>query len=440
MVNDVKELEVNNNTPKITLAIKAYFLFSKINGHLYRHLINKRRAKGKEHATRYIERFGIYSTQRPAGKLIWFNAVSVGEALALRPLIDQLIATDKSLHILVTTVTVTSAEVLEKTLPKRATHLFSPVDTESATRKFLEHWKPNLAIWCESEIWPRIIHETSAAGIPMLLINARISDNTAKKWLKMKASVCWILSQFDKIFVQIEQLEKLLIEIGVHRNRICISGTTKEDLNGLPYDANELTDLQDLAGGRHIWIAASTHPGEEEIAMQAHLAVREKHSPTSLLIIAPRHPERSEKIIGLARKLNLNLAVRSNRDTIAESTDVYIANTIGEMGLWYALAKTAFIGGSLANIGGHNPYEPIASHTAVITGPNTYNFSEVYESLHKCKGCALVYDEMSLAKAVITLSDDTTRSAMVEHAQASVQDTNSAAKLVVDHIKTTLGI
>ena len=420
--------------------IKAYIIFSRLNGFLFRHLINKRRAQGKEHATRYVERFGVYSAQRPKGKLIWLNAVSVGEALALRPLIEQLVATDKSLHILVTTVTVTSAEVLEKTLPKRAIHLFSPVDTASATQKFLKHWKPDLAIWCESEIWPRIIHETRSAGIPMLLINARISDKTAKKWLKMKASVCWILSQFDKIFAQTEQLEKLLIEIGIHKNHICISGTTKEDLNGLPYDVNQFEEFKNLVGNRHIWIAASTHPNEEEIAMRAHLAVRETDIDNSLLIIAPRHPGRSDEIVGLARKMNLNVAIRSKGDNITENTNIYIADTIGEMGLWYALVKTAFIGGSLAQTGGHNPYEPIASHTAVITGPNTFNFTEVYESLHKCKGCALVYDEMSLADAVITLSDNTTRSAMIEHAQASVQDTNSAAKLVVDHIKTTLGI
>jgi len=420
--------------------IKAYIIFSKLNGFIFRHLINKRRAKGKEHATRYVERFGMYSAQRPKGKLIWFNAVSVGEALALRPLIEQLIAIDKSLNILVTTVTVTSAEVLEKTLPKRAIHLFSPVDTASATRKFLAHWKPDLAIWCESEIWPRIIHETRNAGIPMFLINARISDKTAKKWLKMKASVCWTLSQFDKIFAQTEQLEKLLIEIGIHKNRICISGTTKEDRNGLPYDVNQLEEFKKLLGNRHIWIAASTHPSEEEIAMQAHLAVRESDIDNSLLIIAPRHPDRSDEIAGLARKMNLNVAIRSKGNDIIGNTDIYIADTIGEMGLWYALVKTAFIGGSLARIGGHNPYEPIASHTAVITGPNTYNFTEVYESLNKCKGCALVYDEISLAKAVITLSDDATRSAMIKRAQTSVQDTNSAAKVVVDHIKTTLGI
>lgn len=256
----------------------------------------------------------------------------------------------------------------------------------------------------------------------------------------MQTTVYWILSQFSKIFVQNEEFKKLLLEIGIHEKSICISGTTKEDLNGLPYDANILMELKHMVGNRHIWVAASTHPSEEEIAMRAHLALVENDIEKSLLIIAPRHPERSKEIIDLARQLNLKIAVRSKQDAIAEDIDVYIADTIGEMGLWYELANTAFIGGSLANIGGHNPYEPIASGTAVITGPNTYNFNQVYERLHEVGGCSLVHDERSLAKSVNMLTDDTTRHSMIGKAKASVQDTNSAANVIVNYIKNTLGV
>jgi len=425
---------------EIPFLMRAYLWFSKINGPLFRYLIQKRKAKGKEHPTRYTERFGHYTQARPKGRLIWFNAASVGEALALRPLIEALVYAETDVHVIVTTITVTSAEVLEKSLPERAIHQFSPVDTKRATQAFLMHWKPDFAIWCESELWPTMIHQTQSHGIPMCLINARISEKTERMWGRFPKTAHWMLSAFDYIFAQSSDMKNVLTDLGLNPDAIMVAGSTKESRSAMSYDTKAHSELGQLITGRPRWVAGSTHPGEDEIVLSAHDTILQTFARDCLLILAPRHPDRASKIAKLATDLGLSVARRSQGDQITAQTQVYLADTIGEMGLWFSLSDIVFVGGSLVDVGGHNPYEPIAMGAAVITGPQIYNFQDIYDRLIDNSGCIVATDSETLSQTMIKLMQHDVRRKQIQDAKDTVQNTNSAADQILDHISAKLGL
>ena len=424
----------------IPLLIRTYLLFSKINGPLFHYLINKRKAQSKEHPTRYIERFGRYTKERPKGRLIWFNAASVGEALALRPLIENLVDGSNDVHVLVTTITVTSAEVLEKSLPERAIHQFSPVDTKQSTQAFLTYWEPDFAIWCESELWPRMVHQTKRHGIPMCLINGRISLKTERIWRRFPKTAHWMLSAFDYIFAQSADFKNVLTDLGLDPGTIVIAGSTKESRSALPYDAELQSKLDGAIANRPRWVAGSTHLGEEEIILSTHNTILQTVARDCLLILAPRHPARASKIAKMATDLGLSVSQRSRGDEITTQTQVYLADTIGEMGLWLSLSDIVFVGGSLVDVGGHNPYEPIAMGAAVITGPQFYNFQDIYDRLMANAGCMVATDSVTLSQSIRTLMQSDTRRTQIKRAKDTVEHTNSAAQLILAHISAKLGL
>ncbi len=361
-----------------SLAVAAYLGFSTVAMGLARRIVNRRLAEGKEDPERVSERYGTASRSRPDGTLVWFHAASVGEALSLLDLIEAFLDRHKDAHILVTTVTKTSAEILAKRLPDRAFHQYAPVDAMPAVQSFLDHWQPDLAVWCESELWPALMHRTRMRGTRMILVNGRISETTFNRMKWLGSAAASLLDRFDWIMVQTDAIANQFYRLGADPGRIEVTGSLKDSSAPLPCDTGELEILRKSLKGRPVWLAASTHPGEEAMVSDAHrIARRAAHS--LILVLAPRHPERGKGIAMLLRDQGWQVAQRSRGEPIARDTEVYLADTIGEMGLWYRLAAISFVGGSLVPIGGHNPFEPAALGSAVLHGPHVENFKTAYD-------------------------------------------------------------
>lgn len=410
--------------------IQAYLGLSSIAGPLYRLFLRRRLTTGKEVATRIGERFGKTDRARPDGFLVWFHAASVGESQALLTPLHQILAQVPDLHVLVTTTTRSSAELLSQQLPERAMHQFSPVDTKQATRAFLRHWQPDLAIWTESEIWPRLMIETAAQGIPMHLINARVSPKTAERWRSHAKSLSYLLDKFATLATQDEATRNLITGLGIDETRVTFTGSTKSQAAPLPHDPELLAKIRNAVGARNCWLAASTHPGEEEFALAAHQEMLQR-DPDALLILVPRHPERGAEVRRMITGAGLSCAQRSLHEALDDATKVYLADTMGEMGLWYRLAPISFVGGSLVPIGGHNPYEPIALGSAVISGPEIYNFEDVYAILDAAGGVSMISDGKRLGDAVQRLQDKVLRSTQNHAALESVASPGDALNHVI---------
>ena len=338
----------------------------------------KHRAKaGKEDLSRQSERFGIASLQRPAGQLFWMHGASVGEVTMLLPLIDKVLEEYPQAHVLVTSGTTTSAELMAKRLPAGAFHQYVPLDTPKAATAFLEHWKPDMALWAESEIWPNLLIQTKSRNIPMALINARMSKKSVQGWFKRRKSAQSLFGCFDVILAGDEASANGLSWI-LGKN-IESAGSLKEAAPILPVNTAELEKLKAQIGNRPVWCAASTHKGEEELILAAHNKVQTKH-PHALLILALRHPERKDQVCQLnGAEL---MKIRSADDIIEQDTNIYLFDTIGEMGLAYSLSDVTFVCGSLVEgLMGHNPLEPARFGNAVLTGAHISSFADSYMSM-----------------------------------------------------------
>lgn len=361
--------------------------------------IAERLKDGKEDPDRYGERLGRPGLPRPDGLLIWMHAASVGEALSVQELIRRLREERPEVTILLTTGTRTSAELLATRLPPGALHQFAPVDSKPAIAGFLDHWKPDLAIWIESELWPRMIHDTAARGIPMMLMNARMSPDSYNRWRWLRGVSTALLSRFQRILAQDTQTMGLLNKLGAPQDRIRTIGTLKEGAQLLPYSEAEHAAFLAEIDGRPLWLASSTHPGEEELMSETHRSlVRRMHR--LLMVLVPRHPERGPQIALDLRAEGWEVSLRSAEDDIDLDTQIYVADTLGELGLWYRLAPVSFIGGSLTEIGGHNPFEPAALGSAILHGPHVFNFADIYDRLTQAGGARLVDGPDDLAEAV----------------------------------------
>jgi 3-deoxy-D-manno-octulosonic-acid transferase len=361
--------------------------------------LRRRAARGKEDAARLSERFGIGERPRPAGQLVWIHGASVGEVLAALPLIEKLLAAPTR-HVLVTSGTVTSARLLAERLPARAFHQYVPLDTAKAAAHFLEHWKPDLALFVESELWPNLILEAHTRDVPLGLVNARFSERTYRGWSRARGLARRVLSSFDIVLAQDDAVAARLFDLGA-RN-VETTGSIKADAPLLPVKESDLAAFQRAVGHRPILLAASTHPGEDEILCDAFAALRESKSDL-LLVIAPRHPERGEAIGSLGKERGLRCARRSAGKLPARDTDLYIADTMGELGLFYRAAPFAFLGGSLVPHGGQNPLEPAKLGVAVLAGPHTSNFAAIFDTLLAAQGRGRVSDAATLAATALPL-------------------------------------
>ncbi|HET7197861.1 MAG TPA: 3-deoxy-D-manno-octulosonic acid transferase [Burkholderiales bacterium] len=370
--------------------LRLYRALTTVLGPLVILYLLRRMARGKEDRARFAERRGNAGRGRPEGPLVWVHAASIGEAVSMLALIDEIVATHPALSVLVTTGTVTSARLLATRLPEgRAFHQYVPVDRPAYVRRFLDHWRPDLALWVESELWPNLVTATQARGIPLLLVNGRMSQASFARWQRWPAIINPVIGAFDLCLAQDAVQAERLRQLGARR--ALSVGNLKAAAGPLPVSEAELAKLAAQAAGRPLWLAASTHEGEEAIAAEVHRRLKERW-PDLLTIIVPRHPARAAAIAALLRQRGLRVARRSVAEAIDSSVELYLGDTLGELGLFYRLAGIAFIGGSMVPSGGHNPLEAALLDCAVLHGPDMSN-------------CAAIARDLAAAGAALTVRD-----------------------------------
>ncbi|MGE0097374.1 MAG: 3-deoxy-D-manno-octulosonic acid transferase [Hydrogenophaga sp.] len=382
---------------RLPWVLRAYLGLAAAMAPVWRRGLERRLQRGKETPRSVRQKLGTEYADRPEGTVVWGHAVGVGEAMALAGLFARLAPLRPDCSFLLTTTARTSGDALKRTgLPTRCQHQFAPVDTPEAVARFLDHWQPSLALWCEMDLWPALIAGTDARGIPRVLVNARLSlESLARRrwgrWLYQA-----LLPGFRDLFAQNEATAQALVSLGAPRDRITVSGTIKSLVPALGCDVDELAAWREALQVRPVWLLASSHPGEEALALQAHGRLRALQ-PEALLLIAPRAPSRGAEVAALAGDAPL----RSLGAQLPTNAGVYVADSIGEMGLWYRLAPIALVGGSFAPVGGHNPHEPLALGCAVLHGPDVWNFSESYERLDGLGQSLLVRDVDEIVQAVV---------------------------------------
>ncbi|MDX2289441.1 MAG: glycosyltransferase N-terminal domain-containing protein [Hyphomicrobiaceae bacterium] len=366
-------------------------------------ILRWRAGSGKEDPSRRSERVGRADIARPSGRLAWLHAASVGEMNAVLPLIGALSKARPDIACLLTTGTVTSAELASQRLAGTVVHQYVPLDVPAYVARFLDHWQPDLAVLTESEIWPNIIMETSRRGIPLALVNARMSNRSFDRWRGQGRAAEALFGRFDVVLAQNETIAGWIAALGARR--VEAVGNLKIDAPPLPVDVSAYQALSAAASGRRGYVAASTHDGEEAIIGQAH-KILARTFDGFLTIIAPRHPERGTGIAEDLRRQGLKIVQRSTGRLPDATTEIYIADTIGELGTLYALAPIALIGGSLVDRGGQNPIEAIRHHAAVLSGPSGHNFADAYAALARHGGVTIVHDADELAAAIAALLTD----------------------------------
>jgi 3-deoxy-D-manno-octulosonic-acid transferase len=356
-------------------------------------LLRRRAGRGKEDETRKNERLALDLPPRPDGTLVWVHGASVGECIAALPLIEAMLG-GKDCNVLVTSGTVTSARMMRERLPCGALHQFVPVDTPAATRRFLDHWRPDLGLFVDSDIWPNLILGAKARGIRLALINARMSERSLAGWRFAPSTAAALLSAFDLCLAQDEQIAERFRSLGARDVRAI--GSLKADAPPLPADRRSLAALSEAIGHRPVLLAAQTHPGEDETVLPAHDALR-RTIPDLLTILVPRHVERGAELIMLCGDRAAKR--RALGELPANDTAVYVADTMGELGLFYRLAPFAFVGGSLIRHGGQNPLEPAHLGCAVFAGPHTFNFTTAYEAIFAAQKTGLVHSSAEIAES-----------------------------------------
>ncbi|MGO4387310.1 3-deoxy-D-manno-octulosonic acid transferase [Microvirga sp. 2YAF29] len=394
-------------------------------------LLYWRRHKGREDRTRLGERQGYPSRPRPKGHLVWVHGASIGETLSLLPIVERL--TQRGLAVLVTSGTRTSASLIARRLPPGAVHQFVPLDVPRYVRRFLDHWQPDLALVAESEIWPNTIMALDERHIPLVLVNGRMSDRSFHRWQKMPGIIKSLLERFALCMAQTQDDAERLARLGAPR--VVMTGNLKFDAAPPPADPRVVAHMSGLIAGRPVWLAASTHAGEESAIVAVHRALAKRH-PHLLTIIAPRHPHRGPEVASIAAQGGLRASRRSEGIHPDRATDVYVADTVGEMGLFYRLSPIVVMGGSLVAHGGQNPIEPAKLGAAILHGPHVHNFEDVYAAIDLARGALTVNDSAALARAVSELLSNTalTRD-MARAAGDAVQSLGGAVERTMQSIE-----
>ena len=346
-------------------------------------LLRRRAARGKEDPAKLGERLGHAGRARPAGPLAWLHGASVGEALSLLALIDDLRAARPDLNILVTAGTRTAADLLAKRLPANALHQYLPVDGPAAARRFIDHWRPDLGVFVESEIWPNLLLEAERRGVRMALLSAKLSDTSLNGWTRFGAAARRLFGVFELLMAQDARAAGRLESLGV---TVAGIADMKFGADPLPVDEVALAEARAAIGARAVILAASTHPGEDEAVLNAFAS--QPDGP--LLVIVPRHPERGPAVAALAKRQDLTVSLQSRGDPIGAER-VRVADAMGELGLWFRVASLALVGGSLVDgVGGHNPLEPARLGCPAISGPYVENWQGAYGELLLADATALV--------------------------------------------------
>jgi 3-deoxy-D-manno-octulosonic-acid transferase len=383
---------------------------------------------------RIPERFGHATQPRPDGQLIWFHGASVGESLSVLTLIERLGAHLPSAHFLMTSGTATSADLVGRRLPPRTRHQFAAIDAPAPVNRFLEHWWPDAAIFVESELWPLTLTEAKSRGARLALLNARLSDSSVRNWQKYPDTARFVLNHFSTFITQNSEAGEKLRAMGADPSRIRPGTNLKASSAPLPVDQGTLDQIRGALSGRPVWIASSTHPGEEEEVLKAHRALLTRH-PDICLLLAPRHPERGTEVERLIQAQGLTCARRSTGDALQSDTQVYLADTLGEVGTWYALSPIVFLGGSLKPIGGHNPFEPAQAGAGVLTGPGVQNFAETFAAMQACGAAIQVTAARDLETA---LENWLTNPAALDTARQAASDFVGRQDQALDRVIDTL--
>lgn len=405
---------------------RAYRLATRALGPIAQRSAARKLRAGGVSAERIAERAGFATLPRPEGTLAWFHAASVGESLAVLSLMERLRDRRPGLNLLITSGTATSAALLAKRLPEGAVHQFAPLDAPVAVRRFLDHWRPDAGIFVESELWPNMLVNAEARGVGLALVNARLSAKSVAGWRRRPDTARFVLDRFRLFITQNAAAADNLLRMGADPDRIVEGVNLKSTSAPPPVDADALALLRASVGTRPVWVAASTHAGEEEIVLDAHKHLLTGH-PDALLVLVPRHPDRAETVATLITEAGLHFARRSKSALPETSTQVYLADTLGEMGLWFSLAPIVFLGGSLKPIGGHNPYEPAAFGAAILSGPHVANFSETFSALADLGGVVTTPDAPELAARVSGWLTDAAARARVADAASSFAETGQSA-------------
>ncbi len=365
---------------------------------LIRRYIEKRKKIGKEDVKRFNERVGRPVMKRPEGRLVWLHGASVGESISMLPLINRLLEIYPDIHVMVTTGTTTSAEVMAKRLPERAFHQYLPIDNPVFAARFVRYWQPTIALWFESEFWPAMLSTIKRKNIPLILINGRISNKTFKRWQQFEFIIKELLSCFTACLGQSEEDAYRLRVLGA-KDAMCL-GNLKYAGLPIPVDTEKKNEILKQIGKRPLWLISSTHHDEEAKIGRFLRELKEKH-PNLITLIAPRHPHRGPEIQDCLRdEYDLNVALRSKDEKITPETDVYIADTIGEMGIWYEISPIVFVGGSLIPHGGQNFIEPSRCRDAVIVGPHMHNFTDAMARAKRADAIIQVNDVIDLIDMV----------------------------------------
>ena len=392
-----------------------------------------RASKKKEDKKRLKERFGKSTKDRPVGDLIWVHAVSVGETNSVLILVDELPKKFPQSSILFTTTTLTSAAIVAAKLPEfqgRVIHQFLPVDSYICVKDFLTFWEPSKVFFVESEIWPNLIYESRVIGAEVFLVNARMSKKSAGRWYFASKLGFKIFDNFNLIFAQSEEDQKRFADLT--SGEVLFFGNLKSQARDLSFDSDELEKLKLKIGARKYWLAASTHKGEEEFVIQSHRELK-KSFPDLLTIIVPRHPNRADEIKALFS--DINFAQRSLGQNISDSTEIYLADSLGELGTFYRLAKFAFVGGSLFEIGGHNPFEAVKLGCGVISGRGVFNNKEIYSKLEENHACVMIDNAQQLTVTVQRfLQDEDLVKSMSYKAALVVESSDNIAEQIVERI------
>jgi len=356
-------------------------------------MIKRRMKQGKEDPARIGERRGMSGDVRPHGPLVWIHGASVGEVLAAAALIEKLRAL--KIRILLTSGTVTSAAIVAKRFPADIIHQYVPYDSPRYVARFLDHWRPSLALFIESDLWPNLILSSAARRLPMVLINGRMSHRSFPRWRRITNTISALLGRFDVCLAQSQVDAERFTALG-SRN-VITTGNLKLDVAAPPADPAKLERLMAVTRGRPIIVAASTHPGEEDILLEAHRTLK-GFFPSLLSVIVPRHPDRGETIARAVAASGLHVALRSHEELPTATTDIYVADTMGELGLFYRLSPIVFMGGSLVEHGGQNPIEAIKLGASIVHGPHVFNFTDVYQALDSVGGARRADSQEALVK------------------------------------------
>ena len=403
-------------------ALALYQLATRLLEPLAPRLLDRRAAQGKEDPARVDERLGLSGLDRPEGDLVWLHGVSVGETLSLLPLVERFRRSRPDLTVLVTSGTVTSAELLARRLPPGVIHQYAPVDGPAAVAAFFDHWRPALGVFVESELWPNLLMAARARDIPLALVSARITEKTASGWSRARGMARRLLACFDLVLPQDTVSADRLIALGGR-----VDGLVNLKLSGepLPHDAAAFSRLSAAIGDTPVIVAASTHEGEE-LALTRALDVLPTHG---LLILVPRHPERGPAVAAALEQDGYRVGLRSRGDGPDETGGVYVADTLGELGLFLRLADVVVMGGSFAPalgldpVGGHNPLEPARLGKPAITGPDASNWQAVAALLRDAGGLVVVQTPSDLPTVIAPLlADPAAAQAMGDRARRAAVD------------------